>query len=305
MLAILIRHNTAEQRKTLKATDVVIDPALGDFSSLDFNQHTKAMRIGEQAARGQSERLAALSIPADEFQRLVDARAMRRSGMPEVKFLRVEEGSERYAGAIEALFSDQVGKPVNVPKLEKRVGELYGQGNLETFDYRLVQADPERGEEPGYGLSLNTRRNSWGPNYLRFGLQLQNDFEGNSSFNAAARTTMAEITRYGGEWVVDLQVGETPPWARPGSPASPAGCGRPRRISSRRRARPAASSRRASAAPPPSAWSTGGERCGPRSGGPGTRGPPRDRRARRGPPLQAAFGPVGTFPDWSPGRQRG
>ena len=61
-----------------------------------------------------------------------------------------------------------------------------------------------------YGLALTTRRNSWGPNYLRFGLQLQNDFEGNSSFNAAVRGTLAEITRYGAEWVWDLQVGETP-----------------------------------------------------------------------------------------------
>ena len=61
-----------------------------------------------------------------------------------------------------------------------------------------------------YGLAVPTRRNSWGPNYLRFGLQLQNDFEGNSSFNAAMRGTLAEITRYGGEWVWDVQVGETP-----------------------------------------------------------------------------------------------
>ena len=210
MLAILIRHNTAEQRKTLSANDVVIDPALGDFSSLDFSQHAKAMRIGEAAARGQSQRLAALSIPADEFQRVVEARKSKRGDAPEIKFLRVEQGSERYAGAIDALFGDQVGKPVNPRKLERRVGELYGQGNLEILDYQLVQADPDKGEEPGYGLSLNSRRNSWGPNYLRFGLQLQSDFNGNSSFNAAARSTMAEITRYGGEWVVDLQVGETP-----------------------------------------------------------------------------------------------
>ncbi len=63
MLAILIRHNTAEQRKTLHANDVVIDPALGDFSSLDFTEHDKAMRLGEEAARGQLQRLAALSIP--------------------------------------------------------------------------------------------------------------------------------------------------------------------------------------------------------------------------------------------------
>ncbi len=65
-------------------------------------------------------------------------------------------------------------------------------------------------DDPVYGLALTTRRNSWGPNYLRFGLQLQNDFEGNSSFNAAVRGTLAEITKYGGEWVWDLQVGETP-----------------------------------------------------------------------------------------------
>jgi NTE family protein len=90
------------------------------------------------------------------------------------------------------------------------VGELYGQGNLEIMDYQLVPGETAPGAEPEYGLAFTTRRNSWGPNYLRFGLQLQNDFEGNSSFNAAARGTLAEITRYGGEWVWDLQVGETP-----------------------------------------------------------------------------------------------
>ena len=144
MLAILIRHNTAEQRKTLKDSDVLIDPALGDFSSLDFSQHAKAMRLGEEAARGQTQRLAALSVPPEEFQRIVDARAARRSGLPKIDFLRVEPGSERYASAIEALFSDQVGKPVNVKKLERRVGELYGQGNLEILDYRLVQSRSAR-----------------------------------------------------------------------------------------------------------------------------------------------------------------
>jgi NTE family protein len=207
MLAILIRHNTAEQRKTLKATDVVIDPALGDFSTFDFTEHERAMRIGEEAARGQALRLAALSVSPEEFQRIVDARAAIRSDLPKIKFLRVEPGSERYAGAIEALFGDQVGKVVNPPKLARRAAELYGQGNLEILDYRMAKNDEA---DPEYGLALTTRRNTWGPNYLRFGLQLQNDFEGNSSFNAAARGTLAEITKYGGEWTWDVQVGETP-----------------------------------------------------------------------------------------------
>jgi len=209
MLAILIRHNTNTQRKTLSNQDVLIDPALGDFSSLDFSEHAKAMKIGEEAARGASARLAALGIPADEFQRILAARAEVRSSPPIISFLRPEPGSERYAGAIEALFGDQVGKPVNAAKLGKRVTDLYGQGNLEVLDYRVVAQEQPTGPPPDYGLSLTARRNSWGPNYLRFGLQLQNDFEGNSSFNAGMRGTLAEITRYGAEWVWDLQVGET------------------------------------------------------------------------------------------------
>ncbi|HET7809175.1 MAG TPA: patatin-like phospholipase family protein [Steroidobacteraceae bacterium] len=249
MLAILIRHNTIEQRKTLTDRDVSIDPALGDFSSLAFDSLARAMRTGEQAARGAAERLAALAVPAEEFQRLAAARAGVRGEPPVIDFLRVEPGSERYAAAIDALFRDQVGQKLDAERLRKRVNSLYGQGNLEIFDYRVVtgEAAPggssaaagsaaasppagatattvagaatpgtaapaavDDGAQPGYGIALNARRNSWGPNYLRFGLQLQNDFEGNSSFNAAVRSTMAEITPYGGEWVVDLQVGETP-----------------------------------------------------------------------------------------------
>ena len=210
MLAILIRHNTAMQRKTLTERDIVIDPLLGDFSSLDFTEHERAMDIGETAARGMLSRLQALSVPPAEFQRIVDARAAKRTDLPRIQFLRIDPGSERYAGAIESLFGDQIGKVADGKRLEKRVSELYGQGNLEIFDYRLMQNDPLPGDAPEYGLALTTRRNSWGPNYLRFGLALQNDFEGNSSFNVAARGTLAEITKYGGEWLWDVQIGETP-----------------------------------------------------------------------------------------------
>jgi len=210
MLAILIRHNATEQRKTLTDRDVVIDPALGDFSSLDFGGHARALRIGEEAARGASERLAALGVSDPEYARFVAARTRPRNDPPIISFVRPAPGSEKYTDAVHALFDDQVDKPVDATELGQRINALYGQGNLETFDYRVVQDPLDPGATPDYGLLLTARRNSWGPNYLRFGLQLQNDFEGNSSFNAAARGTLAEITKYGGEWVWDLQVGETP-----------------------------------------------------------------------------------------------
>jgi NTE family protein len=43
---------------------------------------------------------------------------------------------------------------------------------------------------------------------VRFGLNLEDDFAGNSRYNAAARFVVSEITRPGGEWVWDLQIGE-------------------------------------------------------------------------------------------------
>jgi NTE family protein len=121
-----------------------------------------------------------------------------------VDFVRVEPGSERYTEALTELFKDVVGKPVDPQDLGKRVTGYYGKGNLEALDYALVQDEKDR-----YGLALTARRNSWGPNYVRFGLNLQDDFEGNSTYNAAARFVLSEITQPGGEWVWDLQVGET------------------------------------------------------------------------------------------------
>ena len=60
------------------------------------------------------------------------------------------------------------------------------------------------------GLEIRARRKSWGPNYLRFGLNLEDDFQGNSQYNAAARFVLTEINDLGAEFVGDLQVGSNP-----------------------------------------------------------------------------------------------
>ena len=76
--------------------------------------------------------------------------------------------------------------------------QLYGRGYLEMLDYRVVQ-DPAG----DYGLDFTARRNSWGPNYLRFGVQLQDDFQGNTIFNAAGRLDFTELNSLGAESVWD------------------------------------------------------------------------------------------------------
>ena len=204
MLAILIRRNAEHQRATLSANDIIIDPALGEASSFDFNIVERAISEGEKAAMLWKERLAALAVDEQTHARYAQRREAVRSGEPpRIDFVRVEAGSERYSKQLNSLFDEEIGKPLDPETISRQVTRLYGQGNLEALDYRLVEEDKR------YGLSLIARRNSWGPNYIRFGLNLQDDFEGNSSYNAATRFVLSEITAPGGEWVWDLQVGET------------------------------------------------------------------------------------------------
>jgi NTE family protein len=206
MLAILVRRDSTRQRATLRPTDIIVDPPLADASSFDFGIVTKVIGKGEDAARAVAPKLASLSLTPEDYSVYTVRREDIRRGTPKVEFVRIEPGSERYTEALTELFKDTVGKPVDPDALNRRVTGYYGKGNLEALDYALVQDEDDADR---YGLALTARRNSWGPNYVRFGLNLQDDFEGNSTYNAAARFVLSEITKAGGEWVFDLQEGET------------------------------------------------------------------------------------------------
>jgi NTE family protein len=205
MLAILIRRDSMRQRETLSEKDVTIDPPLGDASSFDFGIVPHAVRMGESAAREAQEKLLALAADPQQYERYAARREAVRNNLPEIEFVRVEPGSERYAKTLNTLFGEFVDEPLNPEAVSDRVSDFYGRGYLERLDYEIVE-DP-LGRK---GLALSARRNSWGPNYIRFGLNLQDDFEGNSSYNAATRFILSEITGPGGEWVWDFQIGESP-----------------------------------------------------------------------------------------------
>ena len=58
-------------------------------------------------------------------------------------------------------------------------------------------------------LDVDAVEKSWGPNYLRFGLGLASDLQGQNTFNAAVSYRRTWINALGGEWRTDLQIGQT------------------------------------------------------------------------------------------------
>jgi len=185
----------------------VLRPELGTRSSYDFSTVESAVLAGEIAARSAQPQLATLATAAKSAA----AEAMAAAPTPEagtavtVQFITAEVGSQRYERLVQTTFSDQLGKPLDPGLIAQRLAVLYGSGNFEVLDYHL-----QRSPQGTTGLVFSARRNSWGPNYLRLGLSLQDDFEGNSTFNAAARVSFTELNTLGAEALLDLQVGASP-----------------------------------------------------------------------------------------------
>jgi NTE family protein len=204
-LAILVRQNADRQKATLGPRDILIEPSLGTSPAADFTIAASTIVQGELAARGAESRLAALAVSEDTYRAYMARRATREPGLPVIKFVRVDPESRRYERTILAEMEPLVGKPLDLDQVGARITELYGLGYFETLDYTVV----EQGEGPDkdYGLEVRARRKSWGPNYVRFGLNLQTDFQGSNQYNAAAEFLMTEIDDLEAELLTQVQVG--------------------------------------------------------------------------------------------------
>ncbi|MFO1469243.1 MAG: patatin-like phospholipase family protein [Steroidobacteraceae bacterium] len=208
MIAILVRRDAERQKATLTPKDLLIEPQLGDLASTDFTGVARSIELGEVAARLQSSRLAQLSLGERDYQLYAQARGEREPLAPRIDYVSIDPLSRRYAPTILSAMQPLVGKPLDVHQLGEGLTELYGLDNFESLDYSIVRR--EQGGAEQTGIEVHARRKSWGPNYIRFGMNLQDDFQGNSSYNAAARFIITEINRLGGEWLTDLQIGENP-----------------------------------------------------------------------------------------------
>lgn len=204
MMNILVQARTEEQKRLMKADDVLITPALGLLSSQAFDQSTKAMRIGEVAARETVAELRRYSLPENTYVAHRKSVQRTQSNVPVIHTVEIRNESKLSTKVLDAYVSEQTGATVDLDQLESDITDIYGFDTFETVDYSIEANDAEN------TLLIESRAKTWGPNYLRFGLNLEDDFSGHSTYNLAARFTKAEMNAKGGEFQADIVVGEHP-----------------------------------------------------------------------------------------------
>jgi NTE family protein len=95
----------------------------------------------------------------------------------------------------------QVGEPLVQSEIDGDMRRLYGTGDFEHVNYRIL-------EEPGKRvMAIDAVEKAWGPNYLRFGIGLTSDFTGETYFNLLAGHRMTWLNKLGAELRTDVQLG--------------------------------------------------------------------------------------------------
>ena len=114
------------------------------------------------------------------------------------------EGLERTnAEVLRGQLESKPGEPLEEAKIGADLRRIYGLGSFESVDYRI-----ESGVGGPRAMVITPREKLWGPDYLRFGLGLQSDFQGDNAFNLLVQYRKTWLNRLGAEWLTEAQVGQ-------------------------------------------------------------------------------------------------
>jgi NTE family protein len=210
MLNILTEQNVQRSLAQLQPQDVLVLPALGKFTSSDFNETAAMIALGEQGALAALKRLQALALTPQAYAQW----QLERPGFSRLQgnITRIAfEGStqtrpERLLPALET----QAGQAFDLAKAERDTQRLAATGDYRRADFVLR---PDVEDPTGNTLVFDLEDKPWGPHYLRIGVDLSTNFSGDSAFNLKISHNRHWLDQHGSEWRNRIQLGEVPRWS--------------------------------------------------------------------------------------------
>lgn len=200
-ITLMTRSNSEEQLAALKATDVLIQPALAAYGVTDFGKTQEMIDAGYRATRILDKRLAVLKPTQSQDAELNAARSPGQR-TPIITAIRVENDSKVDDDVIRYYIRQHIGEPLDLGRLHSDMGTLYGLDYFEQVQYRVVHKGAD------HTLVISARGKRSGTDYLRVGLNLSDDMRGDSAFNLGASYRVNGINRLGAEWLTRAQIGD-------------------------------------------------------------------------------------------------
>jgi len=198
---VMIVANENLQLGSLTERDVRIDVPMGDIGTADFERVPETIPLGEKAARAQAARLAALAVPATEYQawraRVTSGQAIE-TRLADVQFRGLERVNPAY---LEQRTEVKAGDVVDIDDISREAQRMSALQEFESVSYQL-EAPPERPT-----LVWLPKEKTYGPNYLEFDLGLYGSEDGDLGFVVYGKHTRTWLNPLGAEWRNQAQLG--------------------------------------------------------------------------------------------------
>jgi NTE family protein len=201
MVNVLTEQNANASRAMLRSEDIYIKPDLDGITAADFNLFREGAERGRKAAQAQAKKLRRYAVPEDQYAAWSEKLKTTPQALPRIDEVQIADLNHVNPEAVRKHLHVPLDQPLDVAQLQRDIGRIYGDGDYESVDYSVLRTR-ERNI-----LRVTPMEKSWGPNYLRFGLNLEaasqeNDFALRAAFHKKWLNSL------GGEWLTGVQVGE-------------------------------------------------------------------------------------------------
>jgi NTE family protein len=185
----------------IRPTDILITPSLQGLTSADFKKVDELIRIGEASVLEKAELLTPYQMTPEAYGAWKESIQLRRQRLPRVQSVVMEKTRWVNPRVLASLLDVHAGQALDSAALHQRIDSVYARGDFSRISYDIL---------PGMagGAILNVQpEEKPGRDFVRFGLSLYSDFEGDAEFSALASLRRAWLNRLDAEWRTDVEIG--------------------------------------------------------------------------------------------------
>ena len=185
----------------IRKTDILISPKLEGYTAADFDSVNDFIRIGEEAVLQHEAELKPYQMEPSAYNEWKLSIQLRRQRLPQLQSVEMNKTRWVNPRVLQSLLDVRKDKRLDTAELHQRIDEVYARGDFSRISYEVLPGDEGK-------VILNViPEEKPGRDFVRFGLSLYSDFEGDAEFSALASLRRAWLNRLDAEWRTDIEIG--------------------------------------------------------------------------------------------------
>ena len=202
MVAILTEQNVSRSIESLShERDIYLRPRLDDITAADFGKHAEAAERGREVADLLADRLRTLALSPSAYAEWRKIRLQDSPATPRVDDIEVAGLSRVDRRMVRRHLEQTLGEPLDTSSVNRSLLRAFGDGFYESVDYSLLT------QRDRNVLRVTPLEKSWGPDYLRFALNLETNLSQGSTYSLRAGYQKTWLNRWGAELIASGELG--------------------------------------------------------------------------------------------------